>query len=438
MSDPDDGDPDSVTRRAPFAANPSVGARGQQARQKILDAAVQVFGELGYHGCRISRITELTGLSRVSFYQYFSSKEDLFRQLAGTVAAEITESIDQLEPFGADAAGWEVLHGWMDRFSAIYDQYESVFVAFQSAAETDTEIWRGATRVGERANSGLQAKVVGSPLTKNQVAAVVATIFETVMRGNRRSAIAEAEWPETMGHRRAGLNIALADVFHRILFGVDAEVNVHVQQHPRRPKRRAKPAEVRLEDPSLSPAAGRTRDLLIETSHAVFAERGFHRTRVDDIVTAAGVSHGIFYRYFDSKRDVFGLLATRAGARMAAGLAELEELEAPLPGTDQHDAEFTEWLERYAQRYAEEGPIIATWVDSMSRSGKLDELSRDAVDTGHQAIVAFLGARGFGDDRSEAVAMMELLDAFCSQPATARRVSFFRWLIERGLLTAPS
>src|SRR5215211_875239 len=109
----------------------------------------------------------------------------------------------------------------MDRFSAIYDEYESVFVAFQSAAETDTAIWSGAGRVGERTNTGLQSKVDGSPLTKNQAAAVIAALFETVMRGNRRSAIAEAEWPETMGHRRAGLNIALADVFHRILFGVD-------------------------------------------------------------------------------------------------------------------------------------------------------------------------------------------------------------------------
>jgi AcrR family transcriptional regulator len=215
---------------------------------------------------------------------------------------------------------------------------------------------------------------------------------------------------------------------------------VHIQNHPKRAPRTdgAAPPPVPLDDPTLSAAAKRTRDLLIETSHAAFAERGFHRTRVDDIVAAAGVSHGIFYRYFDSKRDVFGLLATRAGERMTAGLAELEGLEAPLPGTDQHDAEFTAWLERYAQRYAEEGPIISTWVDAMSRSGKLDELSRDAVDTGHQAIVSFLSARGFGDDRSEAVAMMELLDTFCSQQATARRVSFFRWLLERGLLTAPA
>jgi AcrR family transcriptional regulator len=429
---------DPVTRRAPFAANPSVGARGQQARQKILDAAVQVFGELGYHGCRISRITELTGLSRVSFYQYFSSKQDLFRQLAATVAHELTASIDELEPIGPGADGWQVLHDWMDRFSAIYDEFEPVFVTFQSAAESDTEIWGRATRVGERTNQGLQSKIVGSSLTKGQRGAVVATIFEAVMRGNRRSAIAEAEWPETMGDRRAGLNIAFADVFHRTLFGVDPDVNVHLQQHPRRARPAAKAAaDVGLDDPSLSPAARRTRDRLLETSHTVFAERGFHATRVDDIVAAAGVSHGSFYRYFDSKHQVFGLLATRAGARMAACYAELAGLEAPRPGSTDHDGEFTAWLERYGQRYAEEGPIISTWVEAMSRTGNLDELSRDALEASHHAISSFLSARDFGDVASEAVAMMEILDAFCASPPTPKRVSFYRWLIERGLLTAP-
>ena len=101
---------------------------------------------------------------------------------------------------------------------------------------------------------------------------------------------------------------------------------------------------------------------------------------VRDIVAAAGVSHGSFYRYFDSKHQVFGLLATRAGARMAACYAELAGLEAPRPGSTDHDGEFTAWLERYGQRYAEEGPIISTWVEAMSRTGNLDELSRDALD----------------------------------------------------------
>ena len=44
----------------------------------------------GYHGCSIDRITKLARCSRVSFYQYFASKEDVFRQLAGQVARQVS------------------------------------------------------------------------------------------------------------------------------------------------------------------------------------------------------------------------------------------------------------------------------------------------------------------------------------------------------------
>ena len=66
-----DGDPTSVLRRAPFSDNPRVGARGQRAHQRILEAALQVFGEEGYHRCGVIRITEVAGCSRAAFYQYF-------------------------------------------------------------------------------------------------------------------------------------------------------------------------------------------------------------------------------------------------------------------------------------------------------------------------------------------------------------------------------
>ena len=49
----------AVVRRAPFSDNPRVGARGQRTQQRILDAALRAFGEQGYHGCSIERITSL-------------------------------------------------------------------------------------------------------------------------------------------------------------------------------------------------------------------------------------------------------------------------------------------------------------------------------------------------------------------------------------------
>lgn len=45
------------------------------------------------------------------------------------------------------------------------------------------------------------------------------------------------------------------------------------------------------------------RDVLAEAAFALFMERGFERTTVDDIVARAGVGRRSFFRYFPSKED---------------------------------------------------------------------------------------------------------------------------------------
>ncbi len=45
------------------------------------------------------------------------------------------------------------------------------------------------------------------------------------------------------------------------------------------------------------------RDVLAEAAFALFLERGFERTTVDDIVASAGVGRRSFFRYFPSKED---------------------------------------------------------------------------------------------------------------------------------------
>ena len=99
----------AVVRRAPFSGNPQVGARGQRTQQRILDAALRAFGEEGYHACSIDRITKLARCSRVSFYQYFSSKEDVFRHLAEQVARQTTASTEMLDPLTPDLEGWSAM-----------------------------------------------------------------------------------------------------------------------------------------------------------------------------------------------------------------------------------------------------------------------------------------------------------------------------------------
>jgi len=49
----------------------------------------------------------------------------------------------------------------------------------------------------------------------------------------------------------------------------------------------------------------RTRAALIEAARGVFEDRGYIDARITDITQAAGVAHGTFYTYFDSKQEIF-------------------------------------------------------------------------------------------------------------------------------------
>ncbi|MEC3918730.1 TetR/AcrR family transcriptional regulator [Nocardia sp. CDC160] len=57
-------------------------------------------------------------------------------------------------------------------------------------------------------------------------------------------------------------------------------------------------------DPDHRTRIERRRDELITAAYELVTTRGFRGIGVDDIVTAAGVSHGTFYNYFANKRDI--------------------------------------------------------------------------------------------------------------------------------------
>ena len=134
----DRGAPTAPSRSSaarPFSDNPRVGARGQRTQQRILDAALRAFGEEGYHGCSIDRITKLARCSRVSFYQYFASKEDVFRQLAGQVARQVSARPRRSTRSPPDVEGWAALRAWVARYAEIHARYEPVFHALESDDE---------------------------------------------------------------------------------------------------------------------------------------------------------------------------------------------------------------------------------------------------------------------------------------------------------------
>jgi AcrR family transcriptional regulator len=58
--------------------NGNRGAKGRQQRKRIIETAVELFTQRGYHRTHVGHITDALHLSKGAFYQYFENKDDLF------------------------------------------------------------------------------------------------------------------------------------------------------------------------------------------------------------------------------------------------------------------------------------------------------------------------------------------------------------------------
>ena len=102
-----------------------------------------------------------------------------------------------------------------------------------------------------------------------------------------------------------------------------------------------------------------TRARLVEAAKAVFEEDGFLEARISDIAERAGLSHGSFYHYFDSKEQVFREVAEAQEASLTAPAPD----EAP--PTDELDR-IRRANRRYLQRYRDNGRIMGV-IEEVSR-----------------------------------------------------------------------
>src|SRR5262245_32293009 len=100
-------------------------ARKQLTRDRILEAAREVFLREGFSAASVEAIAARAGLSRQTFYQYFRNKHDVLAgllALSSSVTAAALEGLAELdEPSLADLRGF--IEFQIDRYSANKSTY---------------------------------------------------------------------------------------------------------------------------------------------------------------------------------------------------------------------------------------------------------------------------------------------------------------------------
>jgi AcrR family transcriptional regulator len=119
----------------------------------------------------------------------------------------------------------------------------------------------------------------------------------------------------------------------------------------------------------------RTMRKLLDAGARVFATKGYHAARVDDIVKLARTSHGTFYLYFANKEELFGVLA----AEVADEMQVLAESLGPLTPDAEGEARLREWIAEFADLYERRGAVIRAWTEAEIGSHEFGRLGTDVL-----------------------------------------------------------
>jgi TetR/AcrR family transcriptional regulator, fatty acid metabolism regulator protein len=130
-----------------------------EKRRAILHAAVRVFAEKGYHGCRIADVARTAGVAYGLVYHYFRNKDEL---LESVFAEQWTLFINALAAIdaGPDTAAEKIA----GIFSFVFDVYKTapsaVRVLILEVTRTPHGLRGGSTRETFERALGLVADVV--------------------------------------------------------------------------------------------------------------------------------------------------------------------------------------------------------------------------------------------------------------------------------------
>lgn len=141
----------------------------------------------------------------------------------------------------------------------------------------------------------------------------------------------------------------------------------------------------------------KTRARLVEAAKFVFEEDGFLDARISDIAERAGLSHGSFYHYFESKEEIFREVAAEVDERLSAPLGNV--ILAPSSTRTPHER-IREALRQHLESYRDEAPMMGV-IEQVSRyDERLNEvrLERHASDRKQVAdSIRRLQRRGLAD-----------------------------------------
>jgi AcrR family transcriptional regulator len=114
---------------------------------------------------------------------------------------------------------------------------------------------------------------------------------------------------------------------------------------------------------------------LLDAAMVAFDERGYHNTRVNDVVEIAKTSHGTFYLYFSNKEDLLRALVTEAAGEAQGLYDALNTL--PADGGKPQWEDVHRWVTAFSELWQRYAPLFRAWTDLTGIDPELVDIMRE-------------------------------------------------------------
>jgi AcrR family transcriptional regulator len=194
-------------------------AKSVDLRNRLLEAAQQVFAVSGYASATVDDIISAAATSRATFYRYFRSKEDLFDELSRGCFREMRTLTKALAAYDPHVAGREGLEQLVSAYSDMQQRQRGIVRAwFEQADRPQSAVRKEAANTFHALLRGLEERIqsvgVQSEVDPEVQAALLLILLNrsTFYVLHRHSRIDPHDLPPT-----------LATMMHRAYFGARAE-----------------------------------------------------------------------------------------------------------------------------------------------------------------------------------------------------------------------
>ncbi|NND73568.1 MAG: TetR/AcrR family transcriptional regulator [Ilumatobacter sp.] len=118
-------------------------------REQILDVALKVFANAGFHGASMNDVAEAAGVTKPVLYQHFDSKRDLFQALIEDVGNRLRNSVDKATAEATDGKSQTEL-GFRAYFRWVAEDHDGFRLLFGSGSRRDDDFNDAVRKITEQ------------------------------------------------------------------------------------------------------------------------------------------------------------------------------------------------------------------------------------------------------------------------------------------------